>query len=164
MQLTNILRDVGEDLAVGRVYLPLDRMRYHGVDRELLEAMARHEAPIFPGYRNLLDELMEEADREYDRAFPGIHHLPLHFRAPVAIAARAYQGIHREIRRNQYDNLNRRARTGLVQKVALGGGALLRLLRPGRPGLALRRPVPGNVEGERTTAGPLRETGGEAAA
>lgn len=128
MQMTNILRDVGEDLYAGRVYLPSDRMALHGVDEELLLAMARHKAPLFPGYRNLLEDLMMEAEAEYERAFAGIPALPLFFQGPVAIAARAYQGIHGEIRRNGYDNLTRRARTSATRKIRLGLRGILDLV------------------------------------
>jgi phytoene synthase len=127
MQLTNILRDMGEDLRMGRVYLPEDSMARHGVGRELLEMMARGEAPISPGYRSLLEELMEEADRDYQRAFLAIPRLPLYFQRPVAVAARVYQAIHQEIRRNGYENLTRRARTSLLTKIRLGAGALMDL-------------------------------------
>jgi len=128
MQLTNILRDVGEDLSAGRIYLPVDMMKRHGVDEPLLRAMAQHRAPIFPGYRYLLEELMSEADAEYERGFGGIPALPLFFRGPVAMAARAYQGIHGEIRRNGYDNLNQRARTSLIRKLRFGLKGLTQLL------------------------------------
>jgi phytoene synthase len=140
MQLTNILRDVGEDLSRGRVYLPEDRMTRHGVDRELLEAMAIHAAPLFPGYHALLEELMREADAEYQRSFSAIPSLPPSFQRPVAIASRAYQAIHDEIRRNSYDNLTRRASTSLARKVSHAVGALTQLRRlerdEGLPGLA----------------------------
>jgi phytoene synthase len=119
MQLTNILRDVGEDLDSGRVYLPADRMAAHGIDEELLRAKKTNGAPAFPGYRSLMEELMAVADADYARAFSGIPSLPREFRGPVAIAARVYQGIHDEIRRNRYDNLRSRARTGLSKKVFL---------------------------------------------
>jgi phytoene synthase len=129
MQLTNILRDVGEDLNRGRLYLPLDRMARHGVDRELLQAMAAHRVPVFSGYRDLLEELMAEADADYQRALEAVPALPLFFRRPVAVAARVYQGIHDGIRRNAYDNLTRRAATSLPRKLWLGGSALLSLWR-----------------------------------
>lgn len=129
MQLTNILRDVGEDLRMGRLYLPRDRMIHHGVDQGFLEAKAYHGAPVFPGYRSLMEELMAEADADYQRAFSSIPHLPSFFQGPVAVAAAAYQGIHEEIRRNGYDNLNRRARTSLLRKIRLGFRALFRLRR-----------------------------------
>jgi phytoene synthase len=130
MQLTNILRDVGEDLRRGRLYLPRDHMARHGVDRDLLHAMAaRPGGQVFPGYRFLLDDLMAAADTDYERAFEAIPHLPTFARGPVAVAARVYQGIHDEIRRNGYDNLSRRARTSLPRKLALATGALIDLRR-----------------------------------
>jgi phytoene synthase len=127
MQLTNILRDVGEDLRGGRLYLPLDWMDRHGVDRDLLEAKAREGSPMFPGYRRLLEDLMAQADADYRAAFQAIPALPGFFQGPVAVAARTYQGIHDEIRRNGYDNLARRARTSPFRKTRLAGRALLDL-------------------------------------
>jgi phytoene synthase len=128
MQLTNILRDVGEDLRTGRLYLPTDRMERHGVDRRLLEAKLEEGSPvIFPGYRSLMEELIAEAEAEYRRAVEAIPALPRFFRGPVAVAAGVYQGIHREIRRNGYDNLSHRAHTSLLSKMVLGARALLGL-------------------------------------
>lgn len=137
MQLTNILRDVGEDLSDGRLYLPRDRMAAHGVDRALLEAMMEKQSPALPGYRNLLEELMAEADADYARAFEAIRFLPKAFRGPVAVAASVYQGIHDEIRRNAYDNLHRRARTGVHRKVLLAIRGLRRLRRTQNQALPL---------------------------
>jgi phytoene synthase len=127
MQLTNILRDVGEDLKAGRLYLPLDRLNRHGVDRDLLEAKAREGSPMFPGYRRLLEDLMAQADADYTAAFQAIPALPGFFQRPVAVAARAYQGIHQEIRKNGYDNLTRRATTSRLRKALLAARALLEL-------------------------------------
>jgi phytoene synthase len=132
MQLTNILRDVGEDLRLGRLYLPEDLMRRHGVDRELLDAKARNGSLAFPGYRRLMEELMDEADADYEKAFEAIPALPRFFRGPVAVAAKVYQGIHEEIRQNEYDNLGRRARTSLLRKVGLATEGLLALRRATR--------------------------------
>jgi phytoene synthase len=139
MQLTNILRDVGEDLRRGRLYLPQDLMESFGVDRALLEAKAANGSPAFPGYRSLLEALMAEAEAKYDRAFEAIPALPLFFRGPVAVAASVYRGIHREIRKNGYDNLNRRARTSLLRKVVLGVSGLWKLRRTPVPELETRK-------------------------
>ena len=129
MQLTNILRDVGEDLRMGRLYLPEDLMARYGVDRALLRAKAENGSPAFSGYRRLIDELMAEAEADYEKALEGIPYLPRFFRAPVAIAANVYRGIHREILRNDYDNLGRRASTSLPRKMLLGVQGLWRLRR-----------------------------------
>jgi phytoene synthase len=119
MQLTNILRDVGEDLSSDRLYLPADRMAAHGVDRGLLVAKKNHGSPAFPGYRSLMEELMAKADEDYARAFEAIPSLPRFFQGPVAVAARVYQGIHDEIRWNDFDNLTLRARTSFTRKLFL---------------------------------------------
>ena len=129
MQLTNILRDVGEDLHRGRIYLPQRLMETHGVDRELLEATAKNRGRTSPGYRRLVATLMSKADADYERAFQAIPTLPRFFQGPVAVAAKVYQGIHDEIRRNAYDNLSRRARTTLWRKLLLGVKGLLALRR-----------------------------------
>ena len=139
MQLTNILRDVGEDLRRGRLYLPREYLDQYGIDRDLLTAKAKEGSLMFPGYRKLLDALMARAEMDYEAAFEAIPALPGFFQGPVAVAARAYRGIHSEIRQNGYDNLNRRARTSLLKKGSLGLRALLDLarLKRKRPGTGL---------------------------
>lgn len=132
MQLTNILRDVGEDLRGGRLYLPLDRMAAHGVHREALEAAARGTGPLPPGHAALTEELLTRAEEDYREAFPAIAALPDFFQRPVAVAARVYEGIHREIRRTGYDNLRRRAFTNLPRKGILAVSALGELRRARR--------------------------------
>jgi phytoene synthase len=126
MQLTNILRDVGEDLDRGRVYLPLSLLEAHGLDADDLRAIRVGGGPIPDAYRRALDALMARADGWYARAWPGIRRLPPWFRRPTAVAAEAYRGIHREVRRNGYDNLRLRAHTSLPAKIALAVGGLVR--------------------------------------
>jgi phytoene synthase len=123
MQLTNILRDVGEDWRRGRLYLPLDRVEAHGVSRDDLDVLARTGA-VPRGYPDLMEELIGVADRHYALASEAIPCLPSYYRRPVAVAARVYQGIHGEIRRNAYDNGSRRAYTSLRRKIRLGFSGL----------------------------------------
>lgn len=132
MQITNILRDVGEDLLAGRLYLPLDRLREQGLDRDALESLQRERGAVPDDYRRLVEGLMRVADRHYDEAFRAIPSLPDFFQRPVAVAARVYQGIHDAIRRNEYDNLGRRAYTNLPAKLRLACGALFELRRARR--------------------------------
>jgi 15-cis-phytoene synthase len=123
MQLTNILRDVGEDLEAGRLYLPADQLAAHGLTREDLERMARSGEPD-ARYRRLVEGLLRHAESEYDHAEAAIRRLPPFFGRPVAVAAEVYRGIHEGIRTNGYDNLTRRASTSLFSKLRLGFGAL----------------------------------------
>ena len=143
MQLTNIVRDVGEDLRRGRVYLPADRMAAHGVSRESLldaRARARNGGGVGAAYAALLEELMDVADAAYADAYEGMPHLPTSFQRAVAVAAQVYQGIHDQVRANEYDNLNRRAHTSLPAKVALARRGYGRL-RAKRRHVARPRPA-----------------------
>lgn len=119
MQLTNILRDVGEDLARGRLYLPSDLLAKHGLSpAELANAAAWNGRPP-AAYRALIEEMMDLAERRYQRAFQAIPALPRSFQRPVLVAALVYRGIHAAIRRNGYDNMTRRARTGPGDKLRI---------------------------------------------
>lgn len=120
LQLTNILRDVGEDWSRGRVYLPLDRLQAHGLEPRDLGAMRAGLAPVSDRYRALMEELMGVAEADYRDAFAAVPALPPFFARPVAVAAHVYRGIHHEIRRAGYDTLRRRVRTSLPRKLWLG--------------------------------------------
>jgi phytoene synthase len=125
MQLTNILRDVGEDLEAGRVYLPTSWLSAYGLDRDDLGRMAGT-GDIDDCYRALIERLLRVAEAEYDLARPAIARLPDFYRRPVAVAAEVYRGIHDAIRGNGYDNLTSRAHTTLPGKIRLGAAALWR--------------------------------------
>jgi 15-cis-phytoene synthase len=126
MQLTNILRDVGEDLRRGRLYLPRESLERHAVDEATLHEACEGGA-LAPGYPALLEELMSVAAQDYQAGLDALPSLPRGFARPVAVAAHVYRGIHDEIRRNGYDNLRQRAYTGGATKYALAISALWQL-------------------------------------
>jgi phytoene synthase len=125
MQLTNILRDVGEDLRRGRCYLPMTLLERHGVS---LDALRRGE--ISDGYRRLLEELAGRADALYADAWVGIPRLRGLSAGAVALAALNYQGILAKLRANGYDNLTRRAYLRRTERLATLPRALVALLQP----------------------------------
>ena len=128
MQLTNIVRDVGDDWRRGRVYLPTSLMRSYGLTRDDLAAMYRGGVrSVTSAYRAAMEALMTTADVYYESAFEAMPFLPATFRRSVAIAAEVYRGIHGEVRRVGYDTISRRARTTLGQKMLLGARGLGRL-------------------------------------
>ena len=122
MQLTNILRDVGEDLAVGRLYLPADLMRKHNVTESQLKS-----GMTPAGYTPLIEEIIESGETAYSMGMEGIPDLPSSLRYPVSVAAHVYRGILGEIRRNGYDNITRRAKTSGSRKAVLAARALFDL-------------------------------------
>jgi phytoene synthase len=119
---------VGEDLEVGRVYVPAETLRAWGLDLNDLIRM-RTTGALHGRYPAMIEALMDDADSAYDFAFEAIPALPRFFQRPVAVAADVYRGIHDAIRRNGYDNLTRRARTSRTAKARLAAGALWRLRR-----------------------------------
>ena len=137
MQLTNCLRDVGDDLARDRVYLPADLLAVHGVTLDDLHADARG-----PGYRRLMEDLAHEAERGYEIGLAGLHHLR-HHRAAIAYAAVQYRGILDELRAGGWDNLRSRAAVPTHRRAGLLGTAhrTVRSARAGQPAPAPARPA-----------------------
>ncbi|WP_420596772.1 phytoene/squalene synthase family protein [Deinococcus sp.] len=118
MQLTNILRDVGEDLARGRVYLPDGLMAQHGVSRAILEA-----GQVTPEYRALMRLLAAQARAWYKEGRAGLPYLHGSGRLAVTAAARAYEGILDALEANNYDNFHRRAHVSGPRKLLMLPGA-----------------------------------------
>ena len=119
MQLTNILRDVGEDLDRDRLYIPARLLAAHGVTEDELLAARHSTLPLPGGWAAALEELIGVADAYYEHAHPGFAELPTYFRRPVLAASAAYRGIHDEVRKNGYDNLRCRAHVSTRRKVWL---------------------------------------------
>jgi phytoene synthase len=106
-QLTNFLRDVGEDLDRGRLYLPADELAAFGVDRPMLmraHRTGRAERPV----RRALAHLVAYTQAVYRRAEPGIAKLCKESRPCIGTAARLYRHILDEIVACDYDVLGRR--------------------------------------------------------
>jgi phytoene synthase len=129
MQLTNILRDVGEDLGRGRMYLPVSELERHGLTIAAISELGSGTRPVDAAYRALMERLMAVADADYALAAEAIPHLPPEFRRSAAVASAVYQGIHGAIRRNGYDNVGRRAYTTGARKAMLAATALAALAR-----------------------------------
>ncbi|MFE3194460.1 phytoene/squalene synthase family protein [Nocardia sp. NPDC059240] len=107
-QLTNFLRDVGEDLDRGRVYLPTDELAAFGVDAELLFE-CRGSGHTDPRVRRALAHLIAINRGIYRRAIPGIDLLTPRVRPAIRTAATLYSGILDEIERADYAVFSRRA-------------------------------------------------------
>ncbi|GAA3636285.1 phytoene/squalene synthase family protein [Streptomyces chitinivorans] len=121
-QLTNFLRDVGEDLDRGRIYLPLDRLAAHGVDRDLL-LWCRRAGRADARVRAALRELCETTRGIYREAEPGIAMLHPVSRPCVRAAFVLYRAILDRIEAAGYAVLHRRAVVPRRRRaaVALGG-------------------------------------------
>ncbi|MBE9005556.1 phytoene synthase [Fortiea sp. LEGE XX443] len=112
-QLTNILRDVGEDALRGRIYIPLeDLARFNYTEQDLLKGV------IDERWRSLMRFQIARAEQFYRKAERGISYLSSDARWPVWAALMHYSQILKVIERNDYDVFNQRAFVPQWQKVS----------------------------------------------
>lgn len=111
MQLTNILRDVGEDLARDRVYLPAQEMTRFGYSEKELRSHVRNEP-----FRRLMQFQVERARDYYARGNAGIQMLNPRGRFAVKVASDVYREILVRVERSDFDVFDRRAAVPSVQK------------------------------------------------
>jgi phytoene synthase len=105
MQLSNIARDVGEDAAMGRLYLPRQWLREAGLDPAAWLA-----APAFsPALAGVVQRLLDAADMLYARAAAGVACLPLACRPGINAARLMYAAVGHEVARAGCDSMSRRA-------------------------------------------------------
>lgn len=126
-QLTNFLRDVAEDFERGRIYLPLDELAAHGVDRELIGWCVRNQRTD-RRFTTALEEQLARTREIYAVAVRGIDLLAPRSRPCVRTAYVLYSEILERIEAAGHDVFSRRARVGTRRKLAVGGAALLRSL------------------------------------
>lgn len=112
MQLTNILRDIGEDLDRNRIYLPQDDLKTYGVSEEALFSRE-----ITPEFKSLMAFQIERARYYYKSAAMGIPMLSKDSRLPVALALQNYSKILDEIESLDYAVLTKRAYLNFGQKI-----------------------------------------------
>jgi phytoene synthase len=138
-QLTNFIRDVGEDLARDRVYLPHADLALFGVTRGALRTAAeRREAP--PAVKALIAYEVRRAREHYAAAAPGVPMLAPTSQACIRAAYHLYGGILDEVESAGHDVFARRAVVSNRRRLAMVARCLL--TPPGTPvGLpATRRP------------------------
>ncbi|WP_051581130.1 phytoene/squalene synthase family protein [Pseudonocardia acaciae] len=122
-QLTNFLRDVGEDLDRGRLYLPADELSAFGVDRELLRWCRRRRRQD-SRVRRALAHLVARTCAVYRRAAPGIELLAPVSRPCIATAYALYAAILDRIADADYDVLYRRVTVPPRRRAAVALRAL----------------------------------------
>lgn len=122
MQLTNIIRDVGEDLERDRIYLPADELATHGLD----EAFLRRRHPD-AAWRKFLTFQIERARGYYSKADQGIPLLAADGSSlTVRLMRDIYADILHQVEKIGGDSLNHRAYTPLHRKLRLAARAWLR--------------------------------------
>ena len=111
-QLTNILRDVGEDRGRGRIYLPQEDLQRFGYSEEDLLAGRMNDA-----WRQLMAFQLERARDWFARSEAGVRWLSADARWPVWTSLRLYRGILDAIEQLDYDVFQHRAYVGRLGKM-----------------------------------------------
>lgn len=124
LQLTNILRDIGEDANRGRIYIPQQDLQRYGLSDE--DIFQRRRTPQF---KAMLRFQSARAHALYEAAWPGVGMLNPDSSLAIAAAATIYRGILDSIHSADYDVFTKRAYVPLVRKVGLLIGAYARLKR-----------------------------------
>lgn len=122
-QLANFIRDIGEDIDRGRIYMPLDDLARFGVSEEMLLK------------RQLTPEIIEAIKYQIarvrdlqDKAEAGIQYLDPISRPCIRAASELYCGIVDEIEANGYDIFNKRATTSTWRRARVAGIAFIQTL------------------------------------
>jgi phytoene synthase len=122
-QLANFIRDIGEDIDRGRIYMPLDDLTRFGVSEEML--LKRQLTP------EIVDAIRYQIARVRDlqeKAEAGIKYLDPISRPCIRAASELYCGIVDEIEANGYDIFNKRATTSTWRRARVAGIAFIQTL------------------------------------
>ena len=120
-QLANFIRDVGEDLDRGRIYLPISELKAHGVTHEML-----HERILTPQIKSALQEQISRVRRLQAEAAPGIKLLSPESQACIEAASELYCGIVDEVEKIDFQIFEKRAKTSTWRRIKVAFPALLR--------------------------------------
>jgi len=126
-QLANFIRDVGEDLDRGRIYLPMDELARFGIDRAALER--RQVTPELKAALAFQIARVRELER---RSRIGIAMLHPAVQACIDTARELYCGIVDEVERNDYDVFTRRATVPRTRRLQVAAPAWLAARRARR--------------------------------
>ena len=120
-QLANFIRDVGEDLERGRVYLPITELQSHGVTRQMLENKV-----VTPQIKNALKEQIARVRKLQLESAPGIQLLSAKSRECIKAASELYCGIVDEVEKIDYEVFSKRAKTSTFRRMKVAIPAYFR--------------------------------------
>ena len=135
LQLTNILRDVGGDLARGRLYIPLDELRAHGVTEDMLKA-----GHVTPAVSALLERQAHRAREQFLRAEACLPPEDARRLVAARIMGAIYRDLLARIAAREYDVFSERVRVPRFRKARLAVATWMKTMALS-PAPAALRPV-----------------------
>jgi len=112
LQMTNILRDVGEDYQNGRLYLPREELTFYGIREQDIA-----EGHITDNWRQFMKFQIERTRQLYAESWEGVKMLEREGQLAIGAASIFYQAILDEIEKNDYDVFTQRASLSALGKV-----------------------------------------------
>ena len=122
MQLTNILRDIDEDMEMGRIYIPEEEYKSYGLTEQDF-----YNRNFNDNFRELMKFQVDRAARYYREAEPGINLLKNESQFAIYAASRIYGGILNKIEENDYNPFEGRVFVPHSKKVRILGNEFFRL-------------------------------------
>jgi phytoene synthase len=113
LQMTNILRDIGEDYHNGRLYLPREELAFYGIREQDIA-----EGRITDNWRQFMKFQIERTRQLYEESWEGVKMLEREGQLAIGAASVFYQGILDEIEKNDYDVFTRRASLSAMGKMS----------------------------------------------
>ncbi|MGN5882189.1 MULTISPECIES: phytoene/squalene synthase family protein [Staphylococcus] len=110
LQITNILRDVGEDFENDRIYLSAERLKAYNVDLK-----ENFEHGVTQNYIDLWESYAKDADAMYENALSHLDYFHEEARPIIEVAAKAYREILEVVRKKKY-SLHQRAYVSRLKK------------------------------------------------
>jgi len=111
LTITTILRNVRDDLIDRRLFFPTDIMEQNKVKIETLRT-----GIVTPEYRSMVEQYIDKALEEFETFYGALEHFDNDAIEPVFTALKYYEGLLREIRKNDYNNITKRHKLSKFRK------------------------------------------------
>lgn len=121
LQLTNVTRDIGDDLSRDRVYVPAEELRRFGVEERELFDRAQNER-----VKRLIEFQIERARSYFARAEPLLRELDFDARFPTLLMGGVYATVLAKLRKDPLVAMRRRLSLSVLQKLLVVGTRVLR--------------------------------------
>jgi phytoene synthase len=120
LQLTNVTRDIGDDLARDRVYIPQEELRRFNVDEKELFARAENDR-----IRALIEFQIARAEQYFREAEPLLRELSFDARFPTLLMGGVYATVLAKLKNDPFIAIRRRLSLSALQKVLVVGARVL---------------------------------------
>jgi phytoene synthase len=124
LQMTNILRDVGEDYRNGRIYLPREELAFYGISEANIA-----DGRVTEKWRQFMKFQIDRTRQLYKESWTGVKMLESEGQLAIGAASALYEGILKDIEDHDYNVFNRRACLSAWEKIASLPSVWMRIKR-----------------------------------